>query len=42
MNKETLSDKKRTVIFLNIVVSCIATSMLSTALTTALPTGSCI
>lgn len=33
----TLSDKKRTIIFLNIVVSCIATSMLSTALTTALP-----
>lgn len=32
-----LTDKKRTMIFLNIVISCIASSMLSTALTTALP-----
>ncbi|KAG4094647.1 major facilitator superfamily transporter [Neocallimastix lanati (nom. inval.)] len=32
-----VSDKKRTSIFLNINVSCIATSMLGTALTTALP-----
>jgi len=30
-------DKKRTSIFLNINISCIATSMLGTALTTALP-----
>lgn len=36
-NTGTLSDRKRTLIFLNIVISCIATSMLSTALTTALP-----
>lgn len=35
--KRTISDKKRTLIFINIVVSCIASSMLSTALTTALP-----
>ena len=34
---KTLTDKKRTMIFLNIVVTCIASSMLSTALTTALP-----
>lgn len=34
---QTLTDKKRTLIFLNIVISCIAASMLSTALTTALP-----
>jgi len=32
-----VSDKKRTSIFLNINISCIATSMLGTALTTALP-----
>jgi len=32
-----VSDKKRTLIFLDINVSCIATSMLATALTTALP-----
>ncbi|KAL6590557.1 MFS general substrate transporter [Neocallimastix sp. 'constans'] len=32
-----VSDRKRTLIFLDINVSCIATSMLATALTTALP-----
>lgn len=32
-----LSDKKRTLIFINIMISGIATSMLSTAMTTALP-----
>lgn len=32
-----LSDRKRTLIFLNLVVSGIATSILSTAMTTALP-----
>lgn len=32
-----ISDKKRILIFVNIVISCIACSMLSTALTTALP-----
>ncbi len=32
-----LTNRKRTLIFLNIVISCIATSMLATALTTALP-----
>lgn len=38
MNKAvTLTDRKRTLIFINIVISCIAASMLSTALTTALP-----
>lgn len=36
--KKMLSDRKRTLIFINIVVSCIASSMLATALTTALPT----
>lgn len=36
-DRKTLSDKKRTLIFINIVVSCIASSMLATALTTALP-----
>ncbi len=33
----TLTDRRRNLIFLNIVVSCIASSLLSTALTTALP-----
>lgn len=38
MNKTiAFTDRKRTLIFINIVISCIATSMLSTALTTALP-----
>lgn len=32
-----LTDKRRTLIFINMVISCIAASMLSTALTTALP-----
>jgi EmrB/QacA subfamily drug resistance transporter len=32
-----LTDKKRTLIFINILISCIASSMLATALTTALP-----
>lgn len=32
-----LTDKKRTLIFVNIIISCIASSMLATALTTALP-----
>ena len=32
-----LTDKKRTLIFTSIVISCIASSMLATALTTALP-----
>lgn len=32
-----MTKKKRTLIFFNIVLSCIATSMLATALTTALP-----
>ncbi len=32
-----LTNKKRTLIFINIVISCIASSMLATALTTALP-----
>lgn len=37
MSKETVSKKKRTMIFVNIIISCIATSLLATALTTALP-----
>lgn len=32
-----LTDRKRTLIFINILIACIASSMLSTALTTALP-----
>lgn len=35
--KTTLTDRKRTMLFINIVITCIASSMLSTALTTALP-----
>ncbi|MGM9566640.1 MAG: MDR family MFS transporter [Clostridia bacterium] len=34
---KTISDRKRTLIFVNIVITCIATSLLQTALTTALP-----
>lgn len=34
---ETITDKKRILIFINILISCIASSMLATALTTALP-----
>ena len=37
-NTTTLTDQKRTLIFINIVITCVATSMLATALTTALPT----
>lgn len=33
-----VKDKQRTLIFINILISCIASSMLATALTTALPT----
>ena len=36
-NKAELSSKKRTMIFICLVVSGIASSMLSTAMTTALP-----
>lgn len=32
-----ITDKKRTLIFVNVLITCIASSMLSTALTTALP-----
>lgn len=35
--REGLSDGRRTVIFLNLMVACVATSALSTALSTALP-----
>lgn len=34
---EMITDKKRLLIFFNILISCIASSMLATALTTALP-----
>lgn len=34
---KTLTDKKRTLIFVNIIITCVASSLLSTALTTALP-----
>lgn len=38
MSKEYfLTDRKRSFIFVNIIITCIATSLLSTALTTALP-----
>ena len=38
MNEQAaLTDRKRTLIFVNIIITCIATTMLSTALTTALP-----
>lgn len=37
MTTSSLSHRTRTLIFLNIVISCIASSMLATALTTALP-----
>lgn len=37
MTRTTISDRKRTLIFINLVISCIASSMLATALTTALP-----
>ena len=32
-----MTDRKRTMIFINIVITCIASSKLATALTTALP-----
>ena len=32
-----MTDRQRTMIFINIVITCIASSMLATALTTALP-----
>ena len=34
---ETFSDQRRTLIFINILITCIASSLLATALTTALP-----
>lgn len=37
MNKQVITDRKRTLIFVTIIISCIASSMLATALTTALP-----
>lgn len=37
MSEQIVSPKKRTLIFINIIISCIATSLLATALTTALP-----
>lgn len=37
MTQVKITDRKRMLIFVNIVISCIACSMLSTALTTALP-----
>ena len=36
-NPTTIEPKKRTLIFINIIITCIASSMLATALTTALP-----
>ncbi len=36
MEKTVVSDRKRTLIFINIVISCIASSLLATALTTAM------
>ena len=35
--QKNITERKRLLIFLNIVISCIASSMLSTALTAALP-----
>lgn len=32
-----ITDKKRTLIFVNLIITCITSSMLATALTTALP-----
>lgn len=37
MKNNEITNKKRTLIFINIIITCIASSMLSTALTTALP-----
>ena len=39
MTQIEISDRKRMLIFVNIVISCIASSMLATALTTALLTS---
>ncbi len=36
-NPTEITDHKRTLIFINIIITCIASSMLATALTTALP-----
>ncbi len=36
MEKTVVSDRKRTLIFINIVISCVASSLLATALTTAM------
>lgn len=36
-NSVEITDHKRTMIFINIIITCIASSMLATALTTALP-----
>lgn len=36
-NLATITKHKRNLIFINIIISCIAASMLTTALTTALP-----
>lgn len=36
-DEKVLTDKKRKLIFVNIVITCVATSLLQTALTTALP-----
>ena len=36
-NTINITDRKRTLIFINILITCIASSMLATALTTALP-----
>ncbi|MGN0521709.1 MAG: MDR family MFS transporter [Eubacterium sp.] len=36
-NENGLSNKKRTLIFISLLISCIATSLMATALTTALP-----
>lgn len=37
MNETNMTDKKRNLIFINLLINCIASSLLSTALTTALP-----
>ncbi len=37
VQNQNITDKKRTLIFINIIITCVATSLLSTALTTALP-----
>ena len=37
MNEKHMTDSKRRLIFMNLLVNCIASALLSTALTTALP-----